>query len=353
MKACWFLFLVCVVVQKVYMKETILITGGAGYIGSHAAHLLSQKGFKVIILDNFYYNQSFNPSWATIINGDVGDGQVLDKIFSQFSISAIMHFAGFIAVGESVQNPFKYYDNNVVNTLTLLKKAIEYKIDKFIFSSSAAVYGLPQQLPLIEGHQTRPVNAYGNTKLIVEYLLADVAHAYSLKFVALRYFNACGAEFYYGLGEHHEPETHIIPLAIRAAMSGKEFKIFGDDYETPDKTCIRDYLHVADLALAHEAALNYLKHGGVSEFFNLGTGRGYSVKEVLAMVEKVCRQKLQIKICPRREGDPAILVADPTKAEKFLGWKAQNSHLEKIVSDAYQFEMLSHQKNHFSKEVMV
>ncbi|KKP96033.1 MAG: UDP-glucose 4-epimerase [candidate division TM6 bacterium GW2011_GWE2_36_25] len=339
--------------QKVYMKESILITGGAGYIGSHTAYLLAQKGYHVIILDDFYYKQPFNHSWATVIKGNVCDDHLLDKIFSQFSINAIMHFAGFIAVGESVQNPFKYYDNNVVNTLTLLKKAIQYKINKFIFSSSAAVYGLPDQLPLKEDHKTLPVNAYGNTKLVVEYLLSDVARAYDFKFVALRYFNACGAEFHHGLGEYHQPETHIIPLAIRAAMSGKEFKIFGNDYDTPDQTCIRDYLHVADLALAHEAALNYLKQGGLSEIFNLGTGRGYSVKEILTTVEKVCGQKLQIKICERREGDPAILIADPAKAQKYLGWNAKNSHLEKIISDAYQFERLSHRESHLSKEAII
>jgi len=320
------------------MKETVLVTGGAGYIGSHTAHLMAKKGYRVIILDDLCYGQSFTHDWATFIKGNSGDEALLDKIFTQYKIDAVMHFAGFIAVGESVKKPITYYDNNVVKTLVLFKKMMQHGIQKVIFSSSAAVYGAPEKLPLVEDHPKNPVSAYGNTKLIIEYLLTDFARAYGLKFVALRYFNACGAEPEHGLGEYHEPETHLIPLAIRAAISGDEFNMFGDDYETPDKTCIRDYLHVTDLADAHVCALEYLKHGSKSDFFNLGTGKGHSVREVLSMIEKVCRKKLNIKICARREGDPPILIADPTRAEKVLGWKAQHSDLEKIVSDAYMFE---------------
>jgi len=324
--------------QKAYMKETVLITGGAGYIGSHTAHLMAKKGYNIIVLDELFYGQSFVHDWATFIKGDSGNEMLLDKIFTTYRIDAVMHFAGFIAVGESVKKPITYYDNNVVKTLTLLKKMHEHQVDTIIFSSSAAVYGIPKQLPLVEAHPKNPVSAYGNTKLIVEYLLADFASAYNLKFVALRYFNACGAEPENGLGEYHDPETHIIPLAIRAAISEREFNVFGNDYDTPDKTCIRDYLHVTDIADAHVRALEYLKRDGKSDIFNLGTGIGYSVKEVIAMVSKVCGKQLNIKICSRREGDPPILVADPSKAEKVLGWKAKRSNLQKIVRDAYQFE---------------
>jgi len=326
------------------MKETVLITGGAGYIGSHTAHLMEEQGYKVVVLDDLLYGQLFVHDWATFVKGDVGDEVVLDEIFTKYQIDAVVHFAGFIAVGESVKEPATYYENNVVKTLILLKKMKQHKINTIIFSSSAAVYGIPEKLPLVEGHHKNPVNAYGNTKLIVEYLLSDFARAYGLKFAALRYFNACGAESENGLGEMHEPETHIIPLAIRAAICDMSFNVFGDDYKTPDKTCIRDYLHVTDLADAHIRALEYLQSGGKSDFFNLGTGCGHSVKEVLAMVSKVCGKQLNTKICSRREGDPPILVADPSKAEKVLGWKAQNSDLEKIVQDAYKFEMILNKK---------
>lgn len=334
----WKYLLLLHMIQKVYMKDTILITGGAGYIGSHTAHLMAQKGYRVIILDDLYYGHPFVHDWATFIKGNCGDEIVLDQIFTQYKIDAVIHFAGFIAVGESVKKPIMYYDNNVVKTLVLFKKMVQYGVEKVIFSSSAAVYGMPERLPLVEDHPKNPVNAYGNTKLIIEFLLSDFSRAYGLKFVALRYFNACGAEPQFGLGEYHEPETHLIPLAIRAALSGKEFSIFGNDYETADKTCIRDYLHVTDLADAHVRALEYLGFGGKSDCFNLGTGKGHSVKEVLTMVEKVCERKLNIKICARREGDPSILVADPSKAEKILGWKAVHSDLDKIIHDAFIFE---------------
>ena len=326
--------------KKGNMKETVLITGGAGYIGSHTAYLMAQRGYNVIILDNFIYDQIFNYTWATVIKGDFGDKNLLDKIFSEYFISAVIHFAGFIAVGESVKNPIKYYENNVINTFHLLSSMIEHQVKRIIFSSSAAVYGMPERLPLTEDCRKQPVNPYGNTKLIIEYLLQDFAKAYDIKFVALRYFNACGAEAQNGLGEYHIPETHIIPLAIRAALEDRPFNVFGDDYETPDKTCIRDYLHVTDLAEAHLCALHYLRKGGSSDCFNLGTGHGYSVREILDMVAYVCGKKLKFNNCARREGDPSILVADPSKAKEILKWKATHSDLEKIIKDAYQYELL-------------
>ncbi len=326
--------------KKGNMKETVLITGGAGYIGSHTAHLMAQRGYNVIILDNFIYNQNFNYTWATVVRGDFGDKNLLEKIFSEYSISAVIHFAGFIAVGESVKNPIKYYENNVIKTFHLLSSMIEHQVKMIIFSSSAAVYGMPERLPLTEDCRKQPVNPYGNTKLIIEYLLQDFAKAYDIKFVALRYFNACGAEAQNGLGEYHIPETHIIPLAIRAALEDRPFNVFGDDYETPDKTCIRDYLHVTDLAEAHLCALRYLQKGGDSDCFNLGTGHGYSVREILDMVAYVCGKKLKFNNCARREGDPSILVADPSKAKEILKWKATHSDLEKIIKDAYQYELL-------------
>ena len=327
------------------MKESILVTGGAGYIGSHTAHLLAHKGYNVIILDNLNYQQPSNFEWAHFIKGDVGDEKLLESIFSQFNIQAVIHFAGFIAVGESVKNPAKYYDNNVTNTLTLLKMMVKYHVRHIIFSSSAAVYGIPEKLPLREVDPKVPVNAYGNTKLIVEYMLSDFARAHDINFVALRYFNACGGDLENGLGERHDPETHIIPLALRAALYGETFNVFGNDYDTPDGTCIRDYLHVKDLASAHLAALYYLEKGESSNFFNLGTGYGYSVKEVLSMIEKIIGKSLKINICVRREGDPARLVADSNKAQKTLQWKPVYSDLRRIITDAYNFELYFQQES--------
>ena len=321
------------------MKESILVTGGAGYIGSHTAHLLAQKGYDVIVLDDLQYHQPFNCSCGRLVKGNVGDESILDGIFSENTIKAVIHFAGFIAVGESVKNPTKYYENNVVNTLNLLKKMVEYNVQHIIFSSSAAVYGIPDQLPLSEDHKKVPVNAYGNTKLIVEYMLSDFARAHDINFVALRYFNACGADSENGLGERHEPETHIIPLALRAVLCGEAFNIFGDDYDTPDGTCISDYLHVKDLASAHLAALCYLENDGKSDFFNLGTGKGYSVKEVLQMIEHVIGKGIKVNVCARREGDPSELVADPNKARRILQWTPSFSDLSNIVMDAYHFEL--------------
>lgn len=326
-------------VQVGNTKQTVLVTGGAGYIGSHTAWLLAQQGYNVVILDKFIYDQPFNHAWAHIVRGDCADQQVLGAIFTQYHVDAVIHFSGFIAVGESVQNPLKYYENNVGKTVELLRCMRKHGVNTFIFSSSAAVYGIPNQIPILEDHATLPINPYGRTKLIIEQVLQDCAHAHGLKFVALRYFNACGAQPEEGLGEFHKPETHLIPLALRAVMENTTFNVFGDDYQTADGTCVRDYLHVRDLATAHVQALQYLQQGGASDVFNLGTGTGYSVKQVLDMISSVCGNKIKYVVQARRAGDPAVLVADARKAERVLNWKAQYSDLQKIVESAYKGEL--------------
>ncbi len=332
------LLLVAWSMQMAQVKEVILVTGGAGYIGSHVAYQLVQRGCRVIILDMFVHNQPFNHSWATVVRGDCGDRATLDTVFEKYHIDAVMHFAAFAYVGESVQDPAKYYVNNVTNTITLLNAMRAHGVKKIIFSSTCAVYGIPLQLPLVETHQRCPVNPYGNTKLSIELLLNDFAVAYGMQFVAFRYFNAAGGDAQNGLWEWHVPETHIIPLALRAAMNGKSFTVFGNDYATSDGTCIRDYLHVHDIAQAHVLALDYLKKGGASDFFNLGTGRGYSVKEILDMVETVCGKKIKRITGNRRAGDPAILVADATKARNILGWRPAFSDLQPLITAAYEAE---------------
>lgn len=339
-KSVWILMLSILCCPKVYMKETILVTGGAGYIGSHAAFLLAKNGYNVLVLDNFVYNQPFEHDWAYVVRGDCGDRALLDRIFTQHHIDAVMHFAAFLAVGESVQDPAKYYLNNVVNTLTLLNAMRDHGVKKFIFSSSAATYGNPQFIPLTEQHPQAPINPYGNTKFMMECLLHDFSHAYGLSFIIFRYFNAAGGSpdeqlfesFSAGVG------TLVIPVALRAAMAGKPFTIFGTDYPTVDGTCIRDYIHVDDLAQAHLLALQYLLSGGTSDIFNLGTGRGYSVKEVIDVVQQVTGIKLDVRVGQRRAGDPSRLIASAQKAYNLLHWVPLKSDLQSIVSSAYQAE---------------
>lgn len=317
------------------MKPTILITGGAGYIGSHTAYIMAQKGYQVIILDNFLHDQTFNPPWATIIKKDFADADTLHSIFTTYRIEAVMHFAALIEVGRSVREPLSFYENNVSKTITLLKIMLEHEVKKIIFSSSCAVYGIPQSLPLTESHPKNPISPYGNSKLIIESILHDASNAHGLRYVALRYFNAAGLLPDSGLKEHHEPETHIIPLLLKAAHEGTPFYVFGNDYPTQDGTCIRDYLHVIDIAQAHSKALDYLAADNESQGFNLGTGNGYSVAQLIALVEKVTSRTIQIVWQQRRAGDPAQLVADPSLAMHCLGWKAEYSDMEYIVRSAW------------------
>ncbi len=315
----------------------ILITGGAGYIGSHAALYLVQKGYKVIVLDDLLQGQSFPHTWATFIKGDMADKELLHNLFTDYNVQAVMHFAAFIEVGESVQNPLKFYQNNVAKTLTLLETMLAHNVRNFIFSSSAAVYGMPERVPLIEDHPKNPISPYGQSKLMIELALHDLAKIGALNFVALRYFNAAGALPEFGLGEQHTPETHLIPLLFKAAQTGAPFKIFGSDYPTKDGSCIRDYLHVWDIADAHWRALEHILHDKPSDCFNLGTGCGISVKQMIEAIEKVCQTKITTTFEKRRPGDPAILVADAAKAATILQWKPQFSDLDFILHSAYAF----------------
>lgn len=315
------------------MRQTLLITGGAGYIGSHTAYLLYTLGYNVIILDTFVHKQPFPHTWATIIRGDCGDAKILQRIFSTYTIDAVMHFAAFIEVGQSVKEPGRYYHNNVVATLTLLDVMRQSGVDIFIFSSSCAVYGNPEYLPITEGHPFAPLSPYGKNKLCVEFALQDYAHAYGLHYVALRYFNAVGCWPEQNLREYHKPETHIIPLLVHAAMNQMPFTVFGDDYPTPDGTCIRDYVHVRDIAQAHVRAYAYLKSGGPSAAFNLGAGIGYSVKELIAATESVCDRSIIIKKAHRREGDVHTLIACSKKARNVLGWKLQERSISSMIRE--------------------
>lgn len=318
------------------VKPTILITGGAGYIGSHTAYTLKNQGFSVVVLD-LDCEKNRVPE-VTYIKGDCGDKQLLDTIFKQYSIDAVMHFAAFIEVGESVKNPLKFYENNLAKPLVLLQAMCAHGVKKCIFSSSCAVYGIAETVPLTEAHSKNPINPYGKTKLMIEMVLEDLNKAHGLHYVSLRYFNAAGALPEHNLGERHKPENHIIPLLLRAAQSGKPFTVFGTDYPTPDGTCIRDYVHVLDIADAHVRALEYLNAGGASDYFNLGTGKGFSVKEMISTVEKITGKKITIVYGERRAGDPAVLVAGPQKAQKVLGWNPSHSVLESMIQAAYEFD---------------
>lgn len=314
---------------------TILVTGGAGYIGSAVVEDLTRKGEKVVVLDNLVYGhrQSVNQE-IPFYEGNIGDKAFVEDIIREHKIEACMHFSAFAYVGESVEKPQIYYENNFVQTLHLLDTLIANDVKKFIFSSTCATYGEPQYVPIDERHPQWPENPYGWTKFMVERALADYDRAYGLKYVALRYFNACGATE--KCGEHHDPETHLIPLILFAAQGRRDsISIFGDDYPTPDGTAIRDYIHIADLSQAHLLALEYLNGGGASEFINLGNGNGYSVKEVIEAARNVTGKNIEARIAPRRAGDPSRLVANAAKAREVLGWNPQFPEIEKIIESAW------------------
>jgi UDP-glucose 4-epimerase len=311
----------------------VVVTGGAGYIGSNVAALLLEQGHEVIVLDNLSESQANSvPKGARFVEGNAAD--FTDYFSKDDGIEAVLHFAASIAAGESVQKPEKYWQNNTVGSLKLLEAMRELGIKKLIFSSTAAVYGNPETVPITEDAPKNPTNPYGMTKLAVDMAISSEATAYGLAATSLRYFNVAGA--HQAFGERHNPETHIIPLALSAADLGREFTIFGDDYPTPDGTCVRDYIHVRDLARAHLLALEHLQ-AGQHTIYNLGNGKGFSNKEVMRAVEKVTGKSLAVKTGPRREGDPAVLVASSEKAAKDLGWKPEIPELEDIIRDAWGF----------------
>ena len=320
------------------MNQSILILGGAGYIGSHTGYLLSQLGYNVIIIDDLLHGQNFEHKWATFIKGDFADDNILKYVFKKFKINAVMHFAALIEVGESVKRPKDFYNNNVSKTLKLLNYLIDFKVKNCIFSSSCAVYGNPIKIPIDEKHSYDPVSPYGKNKLTIEFALQDYANAYNFNYVSLRYFNAAGALAKEGLGEQHNPETHIIFLMLRAIKRKNRFKIFGDDYKTKDGTCVRDYIHVLDLANAHVLALKFLFEHNKSDVFNLGSGNGYSVKEMIDAVQIITSEKMIIKKCKRREGDVDTLIADYSKAQDILSWKPKYSDLKNILTSAWEWE---------------
>jgi len=326
------------------MHRAVLITGGAGYVGSHISWLLAQHGYQVIVIDNFHHKQQVSLPWATIIKEDFAHKETLTHIFNSYAITAVIHCAAFIEVHQSIKDPKDYYENNVFKTAQLLEAMLIHGIKRFIFSSSCAVYGVPQHIPISEEYPRCPISPYGATKYMVEQMLADYAHAYGMQFVSLRYFNAAGAQPDDNLGEQHTPETHIIPLLLHAMMAQKPFTLFGDDYDTPDGSCIRDFLHVADIAQAHLLALNYLEKNGASDFFNLGTGQGISIKQLVSTAEQLFNMPINLIIAQRRAGDPQRLVADPSKAELMLGWKPQHSDITYILRSAYDY-MLKQQSS--------
>lgn len=315
----------------------ILVTGGAGYIGSHAVRLFLERGHDVWIYDNLSCGHRSAVPADRLIVGDLNETHRIDQVMMERRIDAVVHFAAFTYVGESVQQPAKYYQNNLVNTLNLMECMRRHKVERFIFSSTAATYGVPEKMPITEDTPQAPINPYGASKLAVERALADYAHAYRLGFAALRYFNASGAHPDGTIGEDHAPETHLIPLIILAALGKRpQIEIFGSDYPTPDGTCVRDYIHVNDLAEAHLRALEKLQPGQQMHY-NLGIGHGYSVREVIAAVEAVTGKKVPIKEGPRRAGDPPVLVASSDKIQTELGWQPHYTDIQAIVETAWNW----------------
>lgn len=318
-------------------SDKILVVGGAGYIGSHCVKELRRQGYETVTFDNLVYGHRDAVKGGVFEEGDMSDTERLREVFRTYRIAGVMHFAAYAYVGESVTDPEKYYFNNVAATLNLLKVMREFGVDKFIFSSTCATYGVPTQIPIPETHPQAPINPYGASKLMVERVLADYGRAYDLKSICFRYFNAAGADPDGDIGERHDPETHLIPLVLRAAMGGTPLKVFGDDYPTPDGTCIRDYIHVIDLARAHILGLERLLAGGQSAIYNLGNGSGYSVKEVIETSERITGRKVPFEVAPRREGDPPQLIGSAEKAITELGWKPEFAKLDQIIETAWTF----------------
>lgn len=322
---------------------TVLVLGGAGYIGSHTAYELIDNGEDVVIADNLLtgHLEAVHPK-ARFYKGDIRDKEFLDNLFKKEKIDAVIHFAANSLVGESMVDPLKYYDNNLYGTMVLLKSMVENRVDKIVFSSTAATYGEPESIPILESDRTEPTNTYGETKLSMEKMFKWVSKAHGMRFVSLRYFNACGAHISGKIGEDHQPESHLIPLILQVPNGKREaISIFGEDYDTKDGTCIRDYIHVTDLAQAHILAVKYLSEGKESNIFNLGNGVGFSVKEVIETARQVTGHPIPAVISPRRAGDPAQLIASSEKAKSVLGWKPEHAELEEIIETAWKWH-----KNH-------
>ena len=318
---------------------TILVLGGAGYIGSHTVYELIDKGEDVVIVDNLEtgFLQAVHPK-ARFYQGDIRNRSFLDSVFDKEKIDAVIHFAANSLVGESMVNPLKYYDNNVGGTKVLLEAMVAHKVDKIVFSSTAATYGEPERVPILETDRTVPTNTYGETKLSMEKMFYWTEKAHGLTFVSLRYFNACGAHKSGEIGEAHNPESHLIPLILQVPNKQRDaIKIFGDDYDTKDGTCVRDYIHVTDLAQAHILAVDYLAKGNPSNIFNLGNGIGFTVKEVIDAARKVTGDPIKAELAPRRAGDPAVLIASSEKAKTVLGWKPEHADLNEIIASAWNW----------------
>ena len=321
----------------------ILVCGGAGYIGSHAVHQLVAKGEEVVIVDNLQtgHRGAINPK-AKFYEGDIRNYEVLDKIFTENKIEAVIHFAANSLVGESMQKPLLYFNNNVYGMQVLLESMVKHNVDKIVFSSTAATYGEPERVPIMETDRTLPTNTYGETKLTMEKMMKWVNLANGIRYVSLRYFNAAGALEDGSIGEDHHPETHLIPLILQVPLGKRDhITIFGDDYDTPDGTCLRDYIHVIDLADAHVLALEYLRKGGESNIFNLGNGKGFSVKEMIEAAKKATGKDIKVEMGERRAGDPAQLIASSEKARKVLGWNPKFTDVEIVIKTAWNW----HQKH--------
>ena len=317
----------------------ILVCGGAGYIGSHAVHALIEKGEQVVIVDNLQtgHRGALNPK-AKFYEGDIRDASVLDKIFTENKVEVVIHFAANSLVGESMEQPLLYFNNNVYGMQVLLEAMVRHGVDKIVFSSTAAVYGEPKRVPIHEDDETCPTNTYGETKLTMEKMMKWVSRANGVRYVSLRYFNAAGALPDGSIGEDHATETHLIPLILQVPTGRRDhITVFGDDYPTPDGTCLRDYIHVVDLADAHVLALEYLRKGGASDIFNLGNGQGFSVKEMIAAAEKATGRSIKVEIGARRAGDPAQLIASSEKARSVLGWKPQFTDVEQVIGTAWRW----------------